>query len=697
MFKSILADIKEIISHRDKEFESLSPKYLLQYAVALLALKYAVDEPEYQKLKYTVVDMLTPTSGGMVCAFIPSAWLNKAIADNALKTKTIDRLADANDLALTDILKGYIEPISAKLREFAPFIDKNLTLEDGKGGYMLNKEAFRTISGTHPIKREFGKVLVNRAVARIVAAFMRVPEKDQELPPDPFTMPPASEENPPETQEPPTSNKPASLPSAEPAPETAPASPAAEDDPGVALPQVHKEQPADEHGISKQVEITPPSNVPGEPLTEPTTTSPVAPDEPTTELHEPPADTPETPAVSQEVPAVSQEVPAQHEMSDQQEPSDNIAETPVASTEVSVQQDSMSEPTEPPSASPEVSVHQETPEATEEHPQDEQPGNDTGTPEDDAGTPVDEPAHESDPTEGLPCGSADALKGMSVSDSQLENAVDYLYNTPNNKYVPYVATYHPTLTERAVADLLDNCTEEGTHRKYTPAKQVSKVMIPPAFKVDLSPAIWTRAVIDTLGYPFINFTSPSVMEILRGTDPARIRDAYRRVKRMFKRYGLKRPIDTLKEFAGARYRNCILNALVVDAQELYSAQAGDRVVAQVIDPYTKGFATKGSLSVPVDFLTTFYGVLSPVAGSRQYAAYAGKSDADYKADLAATGMPPVYILNPKKVQFRRGPKGSLLHRLFSSKTAPVLVRARVSTHDGGFMIPEKDADRLLSE
>ena len=166
---------------------------------------------------------------------------------------------------------------------------------------------------------------------------------------------------------------------------------------------------------------------------------------------------------------------------------------------------------------------------------------------------------------------------------------------------------------------------------------------------------------------------------------------------MFKRYGLKRPIDTLKEFASARYRNCILNALVVDAQELYSAQAGDRVVAQVIDPYAKGFATKGSLSVPVDFLTTFYGVLSPVAGSRQYAAYAGKNDADYKVDLAATGMPPVYILNPKKVQFRRGPKGSLLHRLFSAKTAPVLVRARVSTHDGGFMIPEKDADRLLTE
>jgi hypothetical protein len=58
--------------------------------------------------------------------------------------------------------------------------------------------------------------------------------------------------------------------------------------------------------------------------------------------------------------------------------------------------------------------------------------------------------------------------------------------------------------------------------------------------------------------------------------------------------------------------------------------------------------------------------------------------------------PPIYILNPKNLIFRRGPKAGLLHELFSSKTAPILVRARVSGRDGGFMIPEKVADKIFT-
>ena len=302
-----------------------------------------------------------------------------------------------------------------------------------------------------------------------------------------------------------------------------------------------------------------------------------------------------------------------------------------------------------------------------------------------------------DPTEGLPDGTRAALKGMSVSDDQLQEAMDYLNNTPDNHFTSFLVTYHPVLTERAVANLLDGHTTEGSHRNYTPRPQVNKVMIPPAFKMDQSPAIWSRAVIDSLGYPFINFTSPSILELLRGTDPARIRDAYKRVKKMFKQCGLKKPVATLQEFAHASYRNCTLNALVVDANELFSAMPETTVMAQVVEPYSKNLGTRGTLAVPVSFLTAFYGVLSPVAAANQYAALSGKTVEEYRNDLAATGMPPVYVLNPKKVQFRRGPKGSLFHRLFSNKVAPVLVRTRVNTHDGGFLIPEKDADKLLTE
>ena len=286
---------------------------------------------------------------------------------------------------------------------------------------------------------------------------------------------------------------------------------------------------------------------------------------------------------------------------------------------------------------------------------------------------------------------------MCVSDAQLQEAMDYVTNTPNNLFTSFLVTYHPGLTERAIANLLDGHTTEGTHRNYTPRPQVNRVMIPPAFKMDQSPAIWTRAVVDTLGYPFINFTCPSVLELLRGSDPVRIKEAYKRVKKMFKQFGLKKPIATLQEFAHASYRNCILNALVVDAQELYSATPEAKVAAQVVNPYSKNLSTGKSLVVPVAFLTTFYGVLSPVAAANQYAALAGKTVDEFRNELAATGMPQVYILNPKKTQFRRGPKGSLFHRIFSDKAAPVLVRTRVNTHDGGFLIPERDADKLLTE
>ena len=380
-------------------------------------------------------------------------------------------------------------------------------------------------------------------------------------------------------------------------------------------------------------------------------------------IQEPPAAPPEEPAETADIPAApAEELPAAPE------------ELPAAPAE-------------------------ELPAAPEEHhaepvvdpaPVSEEPAPEPETTETETETTV-------DPTEGFPEGTRAALKGMSVSESQLQEAIDYLNNTPGNYFMSYLATYHPVLTERAVAGLLDKYTTDGTHKNYTPAKPSGKILMPPAFKVDQSPAIWTRAVVDSLGYPFINFTCPSVLELLRGTDPVRIRDAYKRVKKMFKQFGLKKPVATLQEFAQAAYRNCVLNALVVEASELFNANPNSKVVAQVINPYSKNLSTKGSLLVPVSFLTAFYGILSPVAASRQYAALSGKTEEEYRNDLASTGMPPVYILNPRKNQFRRGPKGSLLHRLFSDKSAPVLVRARVGTHDGGFLIPERDADKLLTE
>jgi hypothetical protein len=299
--------------------------------------------------------------------------------------------------------------------------------------------------------------------------------------------------------------------------------------------------------------------------------------------------------------------------------------------------------------------------------------------------------------------TAELLEHMSYDEDQLKEALDSIEYLDGSTFpfLPYLTSYHPGTTETAVAKLLDGFTARASHRNYKLSRGESgdrkTVMIPPAFKVDAAPAIWTRAVISGMGFPFINFTCPSVAELLRGTDPAKVRRAYRNVKAMFKQCGLKKPIDTLKEFARANYRNCALNALTVEANELYAADPGTTVTASVVDPYSKVSRTKGSIPVSMDFLTMFYTVLSPVTAIRQYSEVCGLEPKDYMAYLSHYGKPPVYILNPKRVQFRRGPRGGLFHRLFSSKTAPVLVRARVNGHDGGLLVPEKVADLIFCE
>jgi hypothetical protein len=300
---------------------------------------------------------------------------------------------------------------------------------------------------------------------------------------------------------------------------------------------------------------------------------------------------------------------------------------------------------------------------------------------------------------GLDRRSYTLLQRMAVDEDQLMQALEYV---TSGKYygIPFLTTYQPGLTEKAIIQLLDRFTDKASHRRLTgedaDPRERKTIMIPPAFKVDQSQAIWTKAVVTDLGFPFINFTSPPIMELIRGTDPKSIKAAYKQVKGMFKRCGLKKPIDTLKEFAHSQYRNCALNSLVVDADTIFDVEPGQAMTVSIVDPYNPKLHTKGSFSLPIDFATAFYGVLSPVKAARQYSELCGMSTAEYMDYLADHGKPPVYVLTPKRAAFKRGPKGSLLHELFSSKTKPILVRSRVGNHDGGFMIPERVADLLFS-
>lgn len=321
----------------------------------------------------------------------------------------------------------------------------------------------------------------------------------------------------------------------------------------------------------------------------------------------------------------------------------------------------------------------------------------------DTGSPLEDPTKDAGGyamPNGLDRRSYTLLQKMAVDENQLMQALEFI-TTGDYNGTAFLTTYQPGITERAIIKLLDEHTDKGSHRPLTgdAAKSATgkkTIMIPPAFKVDQSQAIWTKAVVTDLGFPFINFTSPPIMELIRGTDPKAIRAAYKKVKGMFRQCGLKKPIDTLKEFAHAQYRNCSLNSLVVDADDIFNVEQGQTVSASVVNPYSKNLQAKGSFGMPIDFATAFYGVLSPVKASRQYCELCGMSPEEYIDHLEEHGKPPVYILSPKRAAFKRGPKGGLLHELFSSKTKPILVRSRVGNHDGGFMIPERVADLLFS-
>lgn len=302
-------------------------------------------------------------------------------------------------------------------------------------------------------------------------------------------------------------------------------------------------------------------------------------------------------------------------------------------------------------------------------------------------------------TYGLDPKAFQVLKGMSVDDQQLRDALEYL-EANNYQGTPYLTTYHPNVTEIAVQQLLDRYTPQAAHRKFSLSYGnnglTSKILVPPEFKIDNSAAIWSRAVVTSLGFPFVNFSSPAISTLIHDSDPRNVRDSYKKVKGMFKACKLKKPIDTLKEFANSKYRRGGLNALVVNSDDLYNARPEDTVFAGVISANSRGGATSGNIQLPMRFITSFYNVLSPVTGKSEYADQCGMDEADYMEHLGKSGKPPVYILNPRNIPFMVGPKASLLHDLFSSKTAPILVRARVAGHDGGFLIPEKIVEKLLN-
>lgn len=384
-------------------------------------------------------------------------------------------------------------------------------------------------------------------------------------------------------------------------------------------------------------------------------------------------------------------------------------------------------PVQPQTAEPQTTVHQAQQSLPQQQTQiiqpqpsaqQQQPDNQSQIPDDNNDT------EQNDATTALTVDStvANCVTALAVSRSQVSEAMQYIESIINahpnsNPMVPFLTNYVKGISERAVIQILDNYTTDGAHKVnygqnkvnphsnlvgsnyYTSSKgeqHINPVQLPRGFKHNDTIIRWDKPIITNFGFPFVNFTSTEISAILHSHDEEAVKKAYKKVKKLLKKTGISSPIKLLQNFAHANGELCTLNTLTVDSSALNDAAINSKISVRAVDDYSSGVKFIGGCSVGYAFLSTFYTIMPPVEASAEYCTYCGMDEAEYAKYLNENGMPPIYILTPKPgATFAASPAGGFLHNLFSSKTKPILVQAKIDNHIGGFVIPEKDTEKLF--
>ena len=242
----------------------------------------------------------------------------------------------------------------------------------------------------------------------------------------------------------------------------------------------------------------------------------------------------------------------------------------------------------------------------------------------------------------------------------------------------------------------------------------NSLIMPTGFGLNRNSVLWNVPIITDFGYPFLNFSSDALMNIIQSKS---IDDDIKndQLKKMFKdaakRYGgiwkavYSSPLYLIRMIAQDIGIRCTPKALKIDGQALIDSEPGSTVNVTPIKYYSVDAAYDSSLAVPRDYLTTFYDVMDYSSTSKSmYLRFAnGMTDEDFAEETDDNnGIPPFYILVPKKAKYSKCPirsgslLGSLLNVILGRKKC-TMVKTIFQGKRGCLAMESTTADILFAE
>ena len=247
----------------------------------------------------------------------------------------------------------------------------------------------------------------------------------------------------------------------------------------------------------------------------------------------------------------------------------------------------------------------------------------------------------------------------------------------------------------------------------TPGSISAKLVMPEGFGLQKNASIWNTPVITDFGFPFLNFSSEAMLNILKSKETDGVKND--NLKKMFKdaskRFGgvwkaiYSAPLELIKSIASDRGIQCTPNYIKVNGQDMLNSMSGENVSVIPIKYYSVDPAYHPAVTVPRDFLTTFYTVIDYSNTSKTlYLKYAeGLSADDFAEEIEENeGIPPFYLLVPKTAKFSKCPirPGSLLGSLMNvilGRKKCTMVKTTFMGKRGCLAMESSTADLLYSD
>lgn len=247
----------------------------------------------------------------------------------------------------------------------------------------------------------------------------------------------------------------------------------------------------------------------------------------------------------------------------------------------------------------------------------------------------------------------------------------------------------------------------------TPGSISAKLVMPEGFGLQKNASVWNTPVITDFGFPFLNFSSEAMLNILKSKETDGVKND--NLKKMFKdaskRFGgvwkaiYSAPLELIKSIASDRGIQCTPNYIKVNGQDMLNSMSGENVSVIPIKYYSVDPAYHPAVTVPRDFLTTFYTVIDYSSTSKSlYLKYAEGLSADEFAEEIEEneGIPPFYLLVPKTAKFSKCPirPGSLLGSLMNvilGRKKCTMVKTTFMGKRGCLAMESSTADLLYSD